>query len=90
MKEMIILFNKLKDLCSYSDNSKRFSYQILGWHDATSVNKFKEFITNCRKQLKSEKNLFWVALQSNSLADLSNVGNDFKEALTEMKDDHLI
>ena len=59
----------------------------LGKYYATSVKKFKEFITNCRKQLKSESNLFWIALQSNLLADVSRVRNDFKEALTEMKDE---
>ena len=59
----------------------------LGKYYATSVKKFKEFITNCRKQLKNETNLFWIALQSNILADLSEVENDFEEALTEMKDE---
>ena len=37
--------------------------------------------------MKSETNLFWIALQSNILADLDYVGNDFKKALTEMKDE---
>ena len=31
--------------------------------------------------------MFWIALQSNLLADVSRVRNDFKEALTEMKDE---
>ena len=37
--------------------------------------------------MKSETNLFWIALQSNILADLSSVEKDFEEALTEMKDE---
>ena len=37
--------------------------------------------------MKSETNLFWTALQSNSLADLINVEHDFEEALTEMKEE---
>ena len=37
--------------------------------------------------MKGETNLFWIALQSNILADLSNVGHDFEDALTEMKEE---
>ena len=37
--------------------------------------------------MKSESNLFWIALQSNVLADLSFNEHDFEEALTEMKED---
>ena len=35
--------------------------------------------------MKSESNLFWVALQSNQLADTSLVDDDFKEELNKMK-----
>ena len=35
--------------------------------------------------MKSELNLFWVALQSNQLADTSLVEDDFKEELNKMK-----
>ena len=35
--------------------------------------------------MKSDSNLFWVALQSNLLADTSYVEDDFKEELTKMK-----
>ena len=56
-------------------------------YDATSVNQLKDFIKNCRKYLKSSSNLFWVALQSNQLADTSSVKEDFKEALKDMKEE---
>ena len=54
---------------------------------ASSVKQLKEFIERCRGHLKSDSNLFWVALQSNQMADLSNVEDDFKKALDEMKKD---
>ena len=48
----------------------------------------KEFIQNCRQKLKSDSNLFWVAVQSNLLADTSLcVEDDFTEALDDMKED---
>ena len=47
----------------------------------------KKFLVNCRRQLTNESNLFWVALQSNVLADISNVESGFKEALEEMKNE---
>ena len=47
----------------------------------------KEFIKNCRHKLNSDSNLFWVALQSNQLVDLSDVENDFKGALKHMRED---
>ena len=65
-----------------------YSFQILGdQFNAISVDKLREFVKNCRKQLKSESNLFWIAFQSNILADLSQVKKDFGEALTEMKEE---
>ena len=56
-------------------------------YDAKSINDLKNFIGNCRRHLKSNSNLFWVALQSNQLADISDVNDDFKEALNAMKED---
>ena len=44
-------------------------------------------MSSCRQHLKSESNLFWVAVQSNVLADLINVKDGFKEALQEMKEE---
>ena len=41
----------------------------------------------CRQQLKNKQNLFWISLQSNLLADLSSVANDFDTAIVEMKED---
>ena len=37
--------------------------------------------------MQSDSNLFWVALQSNTLADTSDVRDGFKKALRKMKDD---
>ena len=37
--------------------------------------------------MKNKSNLFWVALQSNTLIDSSYVDNNFEEALTKMKDE---
>ena len=37
--------------------------------------------------MKSDSNLFWVALQSNQLADIERVSNSFKEALGKMKEE---
>ena len=56
-------------------------------YDASSAKKLKDFIISCRKELKSETNLFWIALQSNVLADLGNVENDFEKALPKMKEE---
>ena len=44
-------------------------------------------MSSCRQHLMSESNLFWVAVQSNVLADLINVKDGFKEALQEMKEE---
>ena len=46
-----------------------------------------EFLTRCRQQLKNNSNLFWVSLQSNSLADLCPVEDDFDAAVQKMKED---
>ena len=37
--------------------------------------------------MQSDSNLFWVALQSNTLADTSDVRDGFKEALSAMKEE---
>ena len=42
-------------------------------------------MTRCQQQFQNKSNLFWVSLQSNLLADLSVVTNDFAEAVQEMK-----
>ena len=47
----------------------------------------KDFIKQSRQKLNSESNLFWVALQSNQLADVSDVSDDFMKALEDMKED---
>ena len=47
----------------------------------------KDFIKQSRQKLNSDSNLFWVALQSNQLADVSDVSDDFKKALEDMKED---
>ena len=60
---------------------------ILGSYDANSVKQLQEFIKRCRGHLKSDSNLFWVALQSNQLADTSYVEGGFKEELKLMKKD---
>ena len=56
-------------------------------YDAASVKRLIEFLTRCRQQLKNKANLFWVSLQSNLLADLSSVQNDFKTAVQEMNEE---
>ena len=47
----------------------------------------KDFINNSRQKLKSDSNIFWVAMQSNQLADTDYVKDDFKEAIEDMKED---
>ena len=69
-------------------NRKSFLLQNSGTgYNATSVKTLTEFLTSCRQQLKHEDNLFWVSLQSNVLADLSDVEKDFENALQEMKEE---
>ena len=51
------------------------------------MKRLTEFLTKCRQQLKNEQNLFWVSLQSNLLADLSDVEQDFQKAVQEMKEE---
>ena len=54
-------------------------------YDAISVSQLKVFITNCRRHLKNDSNLFWVALQSNQLADVQAfVDSDFSIELSDM------
>ena len=45
----------------------------------------EEFVSKCRRLLESDSNLFWVAFQSNVLADVSGVDDDFKKAFEETK-----
>ena len=54
-------------------------------YGANSVKRFTEFLTRCQHQLQSKSNVFWVSLQSNLLADVSVVTNDFADAVQEMK-----
>ena len=56
-------------------------------YDSASVKQLNVFLWRCSRHLKSESNLFWVALQSNQVADIDDVQNDFKEALENMKND---
>ena len=37
--------------------------------------------------MKCKSNLFWITLQSNTLADISHVNDEFEEALIEMKEE---
>ena len=63
------------------ENSIFFSH--LNRYDKSSLNRVRYFIQNCRQKLKSESNLFWVALQSTQLADTSYVmmnNDDFNKA----------
>ena len=55
--------------------------------DASSVNQLKEFIKRCQGHLKIDSNLFWVALQSNQMADTGIVQDDFKKELEAMKEE---
>ena len=63
------------------------SFDSRGRYGVPSVKRFSEFLSRCRQQLKDESSLFWVSLQSNALADLSSVGNDFARVLLEMKEE---
>ena len=61
---------------------------IADFYDANSVKPLLEFIKRCRGHLKSDSNLFWVALQSNLLADTAfSVKDGFKEELESMKEE---
>lgn len=51
------------------------------------MKRLSEFLKRCRQQLKNDSKLFWVSLQSNALADLSSVANDFKISLLEMQEE---
>ena len=51
------------------------------------MKRLTEFLTRCRQQLKKEENLFWVSLQSNLLADVSEVGDEFENAILGMKEE---
>ena len=54
-------------------------------YNARSVERLTKFLKRCRQQLKNEKSLLWVSLQSNLLADLSYVKTDFQNELKGMK-----
>jgi len=57
-------------------------------YDESSVNQLKEFVQKCRRKLQGDSNLFWVAMQSNQLADtVYDVEDDFNEALHAMKEE---
>ena len=51
------------------------------------MKRLTEFLTRCRQQLKKEEHLFWVSLQSNLLADVTYVKENFETALNEMKEE---
>ena len=42
-------------------------------YNASSVKRLTELLKGCRQQLKNQNNLFWVSLQSNLLADMSDI-----------------
>ena len=56
-------------------------------YDKSSVTRAKDFVIKCRALLNSDSNLFWVAFQSNVLADLTNVTNDFKTSFKDLKEE---
>ena len=63
------------------------TFFILGYgYDETSVKGAEEFLFKCRSLLGNESNLFWVAIQSNLLADMINVNDDFETAFKESKE----
>ena len=68
-------------------HEKFLKFTNLGFYDTTSVKRLSLFITNCRRHLNSRSNLFWIALQSNQLADTSNVEHRFNVSLKSMKED---
>ena len=52
------------------------------------MKKAEEFIVKCKSLLASDSNLFWVAFQSNVLADMQvNVQDDFQKAFKETKEE---
>jgi hypothetical protein len=52
------------------------------------VKRASDFIVKCTSLLESDSNLFWVAFQSNVLADLSYVvKDDFQKAFNEAKEE---
>ena len=57
-------------------------------YDASSVERAKEFLTNCHLMLKDGSNLFWAAFQSNLLADLVfSPEDDFKNKMANFKEE---
>ena len=52
---------------------------------STPIEKLTEFLTRCRQQMKGESNLFWVAIQTNLLADLNlGIEDEFRNAFQKM------
>ena len=51
------------------------------------MKRLTEFLKRCRQQLRNKENLFWVSVQSNVLADLSNVEEDFEKSVQDMKEE---
>ena len=47
----------------------------------------KQFLSTCKSKLGSDSNIFWAALQSNLLADLDEVKDDFNRAFKETKNE---
>ena len=56
-------------------------------YDATSVRRAKQFLSKCRSMLESNSHVFWVAFQSNVLADLDEVKEEFTTAFKETKNE---
>ena len=64
------------------------SFFILGYrYDESSVERAKQFLSNCRSSLESDSNLFWVAFQSNLLVDVQNVDDSFPKAFKAAKEE---
>ena len=86
LKDLSIPFKFLLRLASVFFKICLFSH--LGGYVELSITRLKDFIKNCRKKLQNDSNLFWVALQSNQLADVAFRGeDDLKEELKGMKED---
>ena len=61
------------------------------FYDAPQIVRLHEFITSCRQKMNHSSNLLWIALQSNLLVDLCEVGDkhgwgkNFEPAIHAMK-----
>lgn len=47
----------------------------------------KDFVSRCKSIVESDSNLFWVAFQSNVLADVDEVKDSFQTKFPEMKEE---